>query len=255
MVPSSTMVRRRLAHLRPRGRVLQVGPPPVLRITVAGQIRGLHRIEDTSIEGYELYRGTAGADPDFDAPPFATSATLPITTGALGTNRDDRFVTRFRNRYNLVSKNEISFHLETDGSGLQEEILPLIVEQLAIEAWTAGTMRITGTYHYIVEPEAVRADEFALWITSDGTDPDPTDPATATVTMVQVDGASRLAYVTGAFSHGTTVKAIVRARRTGPPEVDSPHAVILEAEADTQGPDVPDSGIYHSDQAEEAQGG
>jgi len=241
---------------RPRvARSIRVAPPLVLAVPVAGAVRADYRIEDMSLERYELYRGTGGAAPDFDAAPFETFTSLPHTTAALGTSLDDRLVVRFRNRFGLVSQNDEAFRLETDGSGVEAVIRPHFAEFVTIEPWTAGAVRIRADYHYVLDVPEVRADAWAIWITSDGSDPDPLDPETAEVEMTFADGVTRLTHVTTPFSDGLTIKAIVRTRRTGAPDVDSLDTGIVSTTTDVDGPGLPASRIFHGDIAEEGQGG
>ncbi len=210
--------------------------------TVAGDtftylLRGLFRMADNDLDRYELFQGV-DADPDLAGAPWETFASLPHTTAGLATGHEYRFVLRKRNAYNLSSQNIKTWSVVVDGSGD-----PL--DRPAAPEWTlaqaSGAARFTAVYDYLRDAEDVRATHWAIWITDTGTPPDPdTDPADYEIPMTFSDGRAKLDYTEAApHSHGASLKAIVRARREGTPDVDSDNADQQTLTADTMGPAAP----------------
>src|SRR5690349_1299822 len=82
-----------------------------------------------------------------------------------------------------------------------------------------------------------QADTFLIYLTADGSDPDPDLDTPTEVEMTKADGIARLDFTSDAFSEGTTVKVIVRTRRSGTPNVDSSNVEIRSAIVTLIGPD------------------
>lgn len=111
---SGAVLYRRTVDLRGRHAVL---------LACEAHLRGRHRIADTDVEGYELYRGIDDP-PDLDSDPWETSASVPWETAALdaapaGTERTYHFVLRRRNRFGLASQNRDETTLTVDDTGAE----------------------------------------------------------------------------------------------------------------------------------------
>lgn len=234
------------------GRTIAFGPPPVRTISVAVSAQGLYRVADPNVEGYELYRGLAGADPDFTGLPYATFTSLPYTTGAVG-NNTHRFVLRYRNRFGLLSQNvDVTQIVVTAGTETPRP--PSGPYEVTADAAAAGTVTITARYRpfadYVGET-SYAADAWLLYVTTDGSDPSlatPTETSMGLATEGQGDGIVELSYTTSAQLEGTTVNALVRTRRNGTPDADSTNTSIVTATATLLGPAVvnPADGFYGS---------
>lgn len=198
--------------------------------------RGRYRIEDLAQIKYELYRGV-DAQPDFTQPAWQTFTSLPFTTPALTVGHTYYFVLRKRNQHNLLSQNVDATMIVVDASGNQVSN-PSAPSTQTIAAAAGGKARIQATYDYLMDVAAVRADTWAVWLTSTGVDPVLTNPPDYTEAMVQPDGQAILDYTSAGFGHGSTLKAVVRARRsTGP--VDSINTAVMSTLADAVGPSAP----------------
>jgi hypothetical protein len=201
--------------------------------------RGMNRVANDALDRYGLFRGV-NAEPDLSATasPWATSATLPITTSALSAGNTYYFVLRKQNRWGIWSQNVASFRLELDGSGNEVAIPPSDPTAIAIEPAAAGTARVSAFYDYAADGINA-ADTWLIYLTSDGSDPDPLTDTPIEVPMVVNFGAAGLAYTTSAFSEGATVKVIVRTRRCGTPDVDSVGTDIYSTTVTLLGPAAP----------------
>jgi hypothetical protein len=197
-------------------------------------MRGYYRVEETALERYELYRGV-DAEPDLSAAAYETFASLPHDTPAQAASHTYYFVLRKRNKYNLCSQNIASWSVKIDAGGANANEPSAPVEQTITPA-AGGTMQIGAAYNYLEDAAAVRADTWAVWLTSNGSAPDPATTPTYTVAMAQTTGRAPLAYTSSAFGGGLTIKALVRARRAGTPNVDSANTASVSAVADATGP-------------------
>lgn len=232
-------------------------------MNVQTNFRGLHRLANDALARYELYRGIDALPelpPDEPtATPWETFTGSSHTTAALdpplsGT-RTYYFVLRQRNAYGLSSQNTAPWSVTIDDTGAIVATPPSAPIDVTLEPQASGVMRITARYLYTTDAPADRADRFAIWLTSDGSAPDPdNDPATATATYIQADGIGKLSYTTSGFADGTTIKAIVRMRRSGTPNIDSVNTAILEADAIAVGPDaVAGAGVFFGHVARQEQ--
>lgn len=209
-----------------------------------GKLIGRYAVANDALAGYELYRGV-GAEPDFTAAPWETFASLPHDTGILATAAVSNLALRRRNKYGLLSQNITSTSFDIDGGGNQNAIKPIAPETVEIAAIGGGVMRITAVYNTVVDG-ANAADTWVLWINSDGTDPDPdVDGATTTVAMGGIELVEVLEHDTGVFADGADIRAVVRTRRTGTPDVDSANTNVVSALADAAGPSRPLGAMFY----------
>jgi len=209
---------------------------------------GLYRVADANAARYQLWDGVDGS-PDLSAAADATSATLPMVR-ALSADHTHHIVVRERNAWDLLSQNvgETVFEIAADGSVVNRPSAP---QDVAIEAAAAGAARVQAAYFY--EADSYAADTFLVYLTSDGTDPDPDVDVPTEVTMTKFDGVAKLDWTSGVLGDALTAKAIVRTRRSGTPDVDSDNTDIVSCTTSTSGPDTPDGDIFFGQMARQAQ--
>lgn len=215
---------------------------------------GLYRVADPAVARYELYRGLGGADPDFDAAPLATFTALPFVTPVLA-DGTHRFVVRRRNRYGLLSQNTQATQIIVDSS-VEYPRPPSPPSEVAATASSGGTVTIAARYADladVVDDVSYAADTWLIYLTTDGSDPDPGADVPIEVAMAGLasggglgDGVVELSYVTAALPEATVVNAIVRTRRSGTPDTDSTNVDIVSAVATLLGPTAvdPADGFY-----------
>lgn len=211
-----------------------------LRVVTFNRLRGLYRVSNPAIELYELYKGEGGL-PDFTAAPWQTFTSLPFTTPALTNGVDTYLVLRKRNRYDLQSKNVESTIFVLDAGG-SLTIHPTAPREVRLEQAADGAVRVRAWYDWPADSADARADAWAVWITTDGSDPDPSDPATYEEDMNLNDADAKLDYTTDPIANGTTVKALVRTRRSGVSGADSVNIEIYTVTADALAPAAPSNG-------------
>jgi hypothetical protein len=228
-------------RVAPAPRPFRVAPPRPLVQSVDGRLRGAYRLADTALELYELYVGE-DAETDFDAAPAATSATLPFDY-ALTVGHTYRVCVRLRNRFGLVSQNRNITTFIVNAGGTTDGNPPT-APAFVLEPAAGGKVTVHGWYYPGPDGDDA-ADVFALWLTTDGSTPDPADAETDTATMSDGDAVARYSYTSGALGDGTTVKILLRSRRSGTPDVDSTNTAILAVATEENGPTTPASAGAH----------
>lgn len=224
-------------------------------IYCAEQGRGFHRVANDALAEYELYRGVDGS-PDFDSDPWETFANLPHESAALDPDHTYHFVLRKRNAWDLVSQNIAEWVVAIDASGNQEVTHPSAPEEITIEAAAGGKAKVKAYYYYDADGEN-QATKFLVYLTSDGSDPNPETDEPTEVTMSKTGGIAKLNWLSSAYADETTIKVLIRTRRVddGPVNIDSINTDIYSAEADTDGPAKPDpAGIFFGKIIEQRQG-
>jgi len=213
------------------------------------ELRGRYRVANDALARYELFRGIDAA-PDFDSAAWETFTTLPHETAALdpapaGTERTYHFVLRARNKYDLASSNVLAWTVTVDENGDQVVTRPSAPDSYDVEPAAAGAVLVTASYAYTPDGEDA-ATKWLIYITDDGSDPDPDLDTPTEVTMRKSDGTARLRWTSSAFDDGDTIKVLVRTRRVdaGPVNVDSANTDIVSTTADTDGPAAPAGGIF-----------
>jgi hypothetical protein len=202
--------------------------------TYLNEQRGLSRMANDSLVAYELYIGV-DADPDFDAAPDETFTSLPFETDALSVGSTYHFVLRQRNAWDLQSKNVRSWSVTVDDAG-GALLAPAAVSEPVISAAADGRALLTGYYDYVADEN--RADQFVLFITADGSEPDIDNDTPVYVSMTKADGRAKLKYLTLPYGDGFTVKALVMTRRAADDAL-SPASSVLEVVTSTDGPVAP----------------
>lgn len=217
--------------------------------------KGQYRIADDDLERYELYVGT-DSSPDFESAPLETFTTLPHDTPALDASHTYYFVLRKRNKWNLLSQNIAEWTFVVDAEGEKEATKPSAPSSadVVLTPDVDGKVRLVANYYYLEDSE--EATKFLIYLTDDGSDPDPDVDVPTVVDMVKVDGIAKLDWLSSEYANGTTIKIIVRTRRidTGPVNVDSVNTDIHTATTSTEGPDKTEpAGIFFKDIAEQKQ--
>lgn len=209
-----------------------------MMVSCAADLAGNYRVANAALDRYEVYRGVDGAAIDFAAAPWATFISLPFATSALAAGHTYSLVVRRRNAWGLVSQNVDAYTFTVNGGGGQTAEPPSAPREISASAAAAGTVRVRARYDYAADGSD-QADAFLVYLRSNGTDPDPATDTPTVVAMRKFDGVAKLDHRTSAFTEGTVVKVIVRARRTGSPSVDSTNSDVYSATATLLGPAAP----------------
>lgn len=166
------------------------------------------RIGDTALEGYELHVGS-GIPPNFNTP-VATSATLPFDY-ALPPDETYYYATRYRNMFGLESFNVLLNHRVIDAGGIDITDTLTNPSDISMTSQPGGEVDITMTYRGSLDETS--ADYWRLYITTDGTAPDPgTDTPEDTSMSAGGFGLNDITQTItiGPYDYNTVVKVIAR---------------------------------------------
>lgn len=198
------------------------------------QVRCYFRIGDTSLEGYELYVGD-GIAPDFDSAPAATSSTIPFDY-ALPADSIYNLAVCYRNRYNLRSFNVLTTRKVIDAGGVDITDILTNPSSITMESKPGGEVDLTMTY--LGSTDTTAADTWRLYITTDGSTPDPGTDTPVDHTMQSTGlGLNDVTQTIqlGPYAYGTVVKVI--ARTYSSTLVDESNSLTVTTETvDTQDP-------------------
>lgn len=173
-----------------------------------GALCGLVRRGKLSEVEYRLYVGVDG-EPDFEAAPDDTAATVAGLTYQTTPGHEYRWQILRCNEYGLLSPESTSGVLEVDAEGNVATDPPSAPVAVAAVAQEDGTVLFGAQYLSALDAADVRATEWALYITEDGTTPTKTTP-----TVVQSVTGDILEYeYTPTGPDETPIKAIVCMKR------------------------------------------
>jgi len=217
-------------------------------VTYTGSLAGLFRVAQDSLERYELHIGT-DAEPDISAAATATFTSLPYLSSALAVNHTYYMVTNYRNRYDLKTESKQSTVLVVKSDGTEGIAPPIAADAIIWEAAADGTFHLEALYRYLTDG-ANPADYFAIYIRTNGTDPDIAID-TPTLVAMSYDGhaSAWLDYDTAGFANGTDGRVIVRTKRSSDGKFSTASAVFT-AVATTTVPGTPGGGIFYLGVAE-----
>jgi hypothetical protein len=210
---------------------------------------GKYRVADDSLGKYELYRGV-DTEPDLEASPWETFTTLPHETAALANDHTYYFTLRERNKYNLISQNIESEIIEIDDQGDEAVPVPDSPQNVSIEPAAAGKAFVQAQYIYDSEDDNA-ATHWAIYLTDDGSTPDPEVDEPTVVAMFKRGSVAALRWTSPAADNGDTIKVLVRSRRVeGENNYDSSNTDIYSTVASTLGPEQPAGRMFLGHSAE-----
>ncbi len=215
------------AHMRGTHRILEA---------IECHMRGAHNIENTAVELYEHYY-SAGSPPDMTGSPTETSASLPHIMGAITPTEGLHYIaTQYRNRWGLASGPIILTIVELDGDGNQIVQRPSDPVNVEIEPAANAAARVSAEYLY-EQDEDRKADTWCIYLTDDGSNPDPDVDEPTEVDVACVDGVARLDWTSAEFDDTDTIKVIVTLKRSSDAR-ESEDETIHTTTASTSGPDT-----------------
>lgn len=204
--------------------------------TYQASIRGVGRIAQAGIEGYLFWWGH-GAEPDWENDPADEfSATLPVELAEVLDEGVHHLVQRRRNKYGIVGPPKQPFDVFDIANDLTLNVTkPSGPGLVQLRQWGGGGYRIDA--HYIPEFDdfGYRASHWLIYVTTDGSDPDPDVDTPVEIAMLYrpdapIGGLVPLKYIVETEElEDTPIKALVRTRRA---ENTYTGATILAADSD-----------------------
>lgn len=176
-------------------------------------LTGEYRVADSSLDRYEFFLGVDD-DPDFTASPEATSATLPFTVAAT-VDAENRYAVRKRNSYDLESFNVLASVTNVGAGGEDETPVLTDPEMVSLTAAPGGEADLRLKYNGAADD--TEADTWRLYITTNGTDPDPATDSPSDTSMKQIGLARPVVEAIlnlGPYDYGTDLRVIARVYST-----------------------------------------
>ena len=175
------------------------------RTAIARSHADAYRISD-GVDQYELLY-QMGEEPDIEAQPVATSATLPMNAPAITGAGLHFFLLRRRNEFGLISENVEHFVIELDSAGNELNQRPSAPLGLRVEIvdMTAQTVRVMASHIYGRDEQ--QADTWVIYHSDEVVGPTiassrelpqtpwpegPYNPTTVEETMIKDDGVAKL---------------------------------------------------------------
>ena len=208
-------------------------------------------VEETALAEYRVHVGE-DAVPDWEGTPDGTGASLPVNVGVTlpGSGTKTLNVTvRERNAQGLIGLNTFYRTLVIDSAG--DDVTPDLSELKDVTLTNIAGGEVDVVASYDRGADASPADKVWLYVTTDGTDPDP-----ATDTPVELDvglllGASAdvvFQHTLGPYAYGTDVRVIARTYRSSD-TTESTSTTVLQTDVDTEVPAYVHGGIVVHGQA------
>ena len=194
--------------------------------TYYGALAGRYRVVNDSAKIYSLYIGQDAA-PDFTSAD-KTGAALPLVSDALAADHTYYCTTRYTNEYGAQSQNITTTAYVVDAGGDEATAAPTAPTEITLTPEASGVVNVAAMYDS--EADASPADTWLIYLTSDGSDPDPAADTPITQSMAISGGIAVLDYDTAGYANGTTIKAIVRTRRLGSTDLVLESATVYQCE-------------------------
>lgn len=214
----------------------------------------MYRVANDDLDRYLLYLGI-DSEPEFVGDPWESFTALPHTSGPIYSGTPSgahsyHLVLRKQNAFGVISRNIESFIVNVPAGGGVDPIRPSGPDMVAMISDGAAP-RISARYLYGRDGDN-SATQWLIYLTNDGSEPDPDSDEPIVSSMVQADGVADLDYTGDVLLGGAIVKALVRTRRVdaGPVNVDSDNATILTIAISDTEPTEPDSGALLGDRYE-----
>jgi len=191
---------------------------------------------------YYLYRSSS-APPAEDAAPFSVFTSLPRTPTTVFGNNTWWVALQYFNGVMFsgflpIGPNGERFIRFVVTGGVQTKIPPNAPLDVRLEARAGGVIGVVAAY---LQGDALRATEWAITYTTNGSTPGTPPAVSPTVTVAfATEHLAVLDYALPAQANGTTVKVRVQTRRDDSGTfVYSENSTVLTAVADTVGPAAP----------------
>lgn len=187
-----------------------------------GTARGSYRVQNA--REFRFRRKLGGGEPLMSETPFATNASLPHEPAE--TFADGDWKTGVSEFSGLLESGMRDTKRIIVVSGAADPIPPSVQYGERLVVLAGGVVRVEAEY-YGVPDGSDAADEWAVWFTTDGSAPGSGAPDHVIAMAGTVGGLATLSLELPAQSGGTTVKAVVRTRRTSTDGVPVPGGFVL----------------------------
>jgi len=221
--------------------------------TYSVDVRDNYRIFNAAV--YRFYKSTTGPPLETDSP-FANNATLPFSPAdTFGNGVHYLSVSYFNgvldSGFLPIGPNGETYLRLDVGGGVQTNNPPDAPLDVRLILRPAGVVRVQAVYAQL---GTLRATEWAITYTTDGSAPGTPPAVSPTVTQaIAGSNVSILEYDLPAQADGTTIKVRLQVRRNdGGTWVYSGNSIVLTAIADALGPGAPEgAGVWRGNAPQE----
>jgi len=220
------------------GRARRVGATPPVWLPFSEPCAGVYRVAGDPT--FNLHVGDGGV-PDTTAPPATSGVALPLTTPLAPPPagvKEYRALCIYKNAYGLPSLNRYTRDFLVGSDGVQDIPLPSAPTGITLKNVNNLMVELRAEYKHR-DDGANAADKWAIYVTADGSDPDPDNDTPVLEDITTELHVAWLRYALGAYTGGETIKATVCAYRSGD-AVQSANREIVTVVV----PTVPDTPTY-----------
>ncbi len=189
-------------------------------------LRGASRVANDASNRYEVFVGT-DEDPDFSGDPVETFSSLPHVMALQAPDVGQvtyHIVVRKRDRWNLECLNNVVQYVTINAAGELLATPPRGPQTVTLTEVSDYKVHIEAEYNYPADGDNA-ADKWLLYMTTDGSDPDPTTDTPLEIAMVKTEAITTLNYTTGVLELDDIVNVLIRTRRSDD-SVDSTNTSI-----------------------------
>jgi hypothetical protein len=212
------------------------------------EYRWEHPVAETALAVHRVHVGE-DAVPDWDGTPDGSGASYPVNVSVAlpGSGTKTINVTcRDQNAHGLIGLNTRYQTVVIDSSG--NDVTPDLSDLLDVTLTNIAGGEVDLVASYDLGKDASPGDYARLYVTTDGTDPDPATDTPVDIALGVSNGLSANAvveHVLGPYAYGTDVRVIARAYRSGD-TTESGSTTVLQATVNTEAPaGVHGGGVYH----------
>jgi len=190
------------------GRARRVGATPPVWLPFSEPCAGVYRVAGDPT--FNLHIGDGGV-PDTTAPPVTSGVALPLTTPLAPPPagvKEYRALCIYKNDYGLPSLNRYTRDFLVGSDGVQDIPLPSAPTGITLKNANNLMVELRAEYKHR-DDGANAADKWAIYVTADGSDPDPDNDTPVLEDIATELHVAWLRYALGAYTGGETIKATV----------------------------------------------
>lgn len=181
--------------------------------TCTGKASGTYRKGRSWRGGYVLYRGVDGP-PDFAADLYMViePEDFPVETDPQDVGHTYQFVLRKLNKWGPYSRNIKTWTVQVGSGGEEVTLPPGAPTEVTLTPQADGSVLVEAHYARGADDEDRRANYWAVYYRTDGSDPEPGDPGAKLVEVNTADAMPYLDQTLGPYPDGTELRVLVTLR-------------------------------------------
>lgn len=220
-------------------------------VSYTEDLAGLYGIQDDQLARFELV--ISSSVPALEAAANETFTALPYTTTLTLAAGNYWYRVRRRNKWGMLAEpvNAVPLRVVSSGGGVGGGLVaPSGPSYVSWVAAAGGTFRLRAQYQSFADSSP--ADQWLVYLRTNGTNPDPTVDTPTVVTMTEAGlGLVWLDVSYGPYSAGTDGRVLLRTRRSSD-TTDSTNTAVYAAVASGTGPSAVTGKVFWPRVAEQS---